>query len=316
MSERGLIWLAFGCIYFIWGSTFLAIRFAVEAFPPFLTVGTRSLVAGVVLFALAMARGVERPTARHLRRAALTGGLLFAGGQSSLAWAETFVDSGLAALVLAVIPVWMMLLQLHEKRPGVRAIVGVVLGLGGVAILVAPSSGGVAAVHPLGALLLLVSGLSWSLGSLASRSGLPSNVMLAASLQLLAGGGLACLAGVFMGELGRVEASAFTARPLLAFAYLTVFGSLVTFSAYSWLLGRCEPAAVGSYAFVNPAVAVLIGWAFGGEALSAAVLVATAVIVAGVYLVVTARPTLRHSPHGEAECLAGAGEKNIGPSSA
>lgn len=310
-SGRGMILLAFGCIYLIWGSTYLAIRFAVEAFPPFLTIGTRSLLAGAVLFGLAMARGVARPTARHWRRAALTGGLLFVTGQSTLAWVETFVDSGLAALVLAIIPVWMILLQLRQKRPGARAVGGVVLGLGGVAILVAPGSAGIAAVDPLGGVLLLACGLSWAIGSLASRSGLPSDSMMSTALQLVAGGALACVAGAAFGELGRVEASAFTARPLLAFAYLTVFGSLVTFSAYSWLLTRCEPASVGSYAFVNPAIAVLVGWAFGGEALSASVLLATGVIVAGVYLVVTSRPSSRRSPCDDPPCLEG--PKKVAP---
>ena len=303
LADRGLIWFAFGCIYLIWGSTFLAIRFVVEAFPPFLAIGLRCASAGVVLFALARMRGVgEWPTMAQWRRGALSGGLLFVTGQAVLAWVEKSVDSGVAALILAVIPVWMILLQLHQKRPGFRAVAGVTLGMAGVAILVVPGSGE-AVVDPLGGVLLLACGLSWAIGSLVSRSGLPGDSMTATSLQLIAGGGLAMLVGGLLGEVGQLEVSAFTPRPVLAFLYLMVFGSLVTFSAYSWLLTRCEPAAVGSYAFVNPAVAVLLGWAFGGETISAMVLVAAAVIIAGVYLVVTARPTTRHAPGVDVVCL-------------
>ncbi len=286
---RATLLAAFGCIYFIWGSTYLAIRFAVETLPPFLMVAGRCLIAGAVLFAWASrGRGPLALTARHWRAAAWTGGLLFAGGQAMLATVERFVDSGLSAVVLATIPVWMILLQLHRKRPGGRTIVGVVLGLGGVALLVVPQAGSGAAVEPLGAALLQLAAVSWAVGSLASRSAsLPAGSALPTALQLLAGGAAAALVGVLSGELGELGSAAVSGRSLLAFAYLTVFGTLVTFTAYAWLLNHCEPAVVGSYAFVNPVVALGLGWALGGEELSAGSLAAAAVIVAGVYLVVT-----------------------------
>lgn len=213
---------------------------------------------------------------------------MFVGGQAMLAAVERFVDSGLSALVLATIPVWMILLQIRRERPRRRTIAGIMLGLSGVALLVVPRAGAAAAVDPLGGAMLLLAALSWAIGSLASRSAeLPAGSVLATSLQLLAGGVLAALVGGLAGELGELAAAAVSARSLLAFAYLTTFGTLVTFSAYTWLLERCEPAVVGSYAFVNPVVALAMGWAVGGETLSAGALAAAAVIVAGVYLVVT-----------------------------
>ncbi len=287
-SERWLILLAFGCIYFIWGSTYLAIRFAVETLPPFMMVMGRCLVAGGVLYAWARLTGAQRPTPSHWARGVLTGGLLFGGGQAVLAGVERTVDSGLAALVLATIPVWMIVLQLSSQRPTARTIAGVVLGLGGVAILVTPGSG-VAAVDPLSGALLLLCSLSWAIGSLVSRSGLPSSSALSTALQLLGGSLVSGLISLASGELGELNVAILTPKSLFAFAYLTVFGTLVTFTAYSWLLGRCDAAAVGSYAFVNPVVAVLVGWAFGGEALSVIMIVAAVVIVAGVYLVVTSK---------------------------
>ena len=288
-APRGALLLAFGCIYFIWGSTYLAIRFAVETLPPFLMVAGRCLLAGSALYAWArLRRGRRAATRRQWRSAAWTGGLLFVGGQALLSVVERWVDSGLSALMLATIPVWMILLQIRSQRPRGRTVAGVALGLVGVALLVVPRAGGVAAVEPLGAALLLLAALSWAIGSLASRSAeLPAGSVLATSLQLLAGGALAALVGGLAGELGELAGAAVSARSLLAFAYLTVFGTLVTFSAYTWLLERCEPAMVGSYAFVNPVVALGVGWALGGEALSAGALAAAALIVAGVYLVVT-----------------------------
>ena len=287
-ASRGAILLAFGCTYFIWGSTYLAIRYAVETLPPFLMVGSRCLVAGTVLFVWARIQDRPWPELRHWRAAALTGTLFFVGGQGLLAWVERFVESGLAALFLAMIPVWMILLQARRKRPGPRTTAGVVLGLGGVALLIVPAGG--VAVDLLGGSLLLLSAFCWAVASLVSVSApRPDSDVLTTALQLLAGGCAAVIAGAITGELAGLSVGALSTRSLLAFAYLTVFGSLVTFSAYRFLLSHREPAAAGSYAFVNPMVAVIVGWAVGGETLTATTIVAGTVIVAGVYLVVTAQ---------------------------
>ncbi len=277
--------LAFGCIYLVWGSTYLAIRFAVEALPPFLMAGGRCLVAGFVLLIWARLSGTAPATSRQWRLAVLPGALFFVGAQGVLSWAERFVPSGAAALLVATMPIWMILLGARRKRPTGRTIAGVVLGLGGVALLVVPA-GEAAGVSPLGGGLVLLAALSWALGSLVSRATGETGVLTTA-LHLLCGGVLACIVGAFRGELAELAAASLSARSLLAFAYLTVFGSLVTFSAYSWLLRRFEPAIVGTYAFVNPVFAVLLGWALGGEALGVMALAAAAGVVVGVYLVVT-----------------------------
>lgn len=298
-GERLLILAAFACVYFIWGSTYLAIRFAVEALPPFLMVAGRCFISGAILYFWARWTGVAGPTTRNWLAGLLTGSLLFAGGQAILARVEQFVDSGLAALVLATIPAWMIVLQLRQKRPDRRTVVGIVLGLIGVGMLVMPGTGSGSAVDPVGALMLLFCALSWAVGSLVARSALPSSSVLTTAIQLLGGGVATTVIGLGLGEAGELLTAELTARALASFAYLTVFGTLVTFTAYAWLLDRCEPAAVGSYAFVNPVVAVVFGWAFGGESLTAMVLLAAAVIVSGVYLVVTGKKLARTEASGE-----------------
>ncbi|MEM7354952.1 MAG: EamA family transporter, partial [Acidobacteriota bacterium] len=198
------------------------------------------------------------------------------------------------------IPVWMIVLQIRQKRPTRRTVAGIVLGLGGVALLVVPA-GGSAVVDPLGGLLLVLCSLSWAIGSLSSRASLPQSSVLTTALQLLGGGVLASIVGLAAGEWSQLAATELTTRSVLAFAYLTIFGTLVTFTAYSWLLQRCEAAAVGSYAFVNPVVAVFVGWALGGESLTTTSIAAAGVIVAGVYLVVTSKKRKPSSAESSAE---------------
>lgn len=288
MSRMGSVAvLAFGCIYFIWGSTYLAIRFAVEGLPPFLMAGGRCLVAGTVLLLWARLSGMPWPRSRQWRGALLPGALFFAGGQGVLSFAERSVPSGLAALVIATVPIWMILLRTHRKRPTGRTLAGVAFGLGGVAFLVFPA-GGVSGVSPLFGGLLVMAALSWALASLISHARGESDLVTTA-LHLLCGGVAACFVGVLRGEPAALAAAPLHGRSLLAFAYLTVFGSLIAFSAYSWLLRRFEPPTVGTYAFVNPVIAVLVGWAMGGEELSTAAIAAASGVVLGVYLVVTSK---------------------------
>lgn len=293
-GDRALVVVAFACIYLIWGSTFLAIRWAVEVLPPFLMSGSRAVVAGGVLYLWERWRGEPRPALRHWRSAAFSGALLFVGCHGLLGWAERFVASGIAALFLATIPVWMVLLQARARRPRARMIAGIVLGFAGVALLVIPTADVGAAIDPLGGFVLLFSALCWAGGSLYSRSAsLPANTVVATALQLLAGGTLAWIVGGVLGEVGELDAGLLASRSFLAYLYLTICGSLVGFSAYVWLLRRCEPAVVGSYAFVNPVVAVFLGWSIGGESLAAMAWLAAAVIVVGVYLVTTAQHSQR-----------------------
>ena len=287
--------LAFSAVYLIWGTTYLAIRYAVEVIPPFLLVGTRCLIAGAVLYAWARLRGDTRPSLDAWKKAAVVGALLFVGGQGLVTVAEKTVDSGIAALIVATVPAWFILLQIRQVRPSPRTVAGVSLGLVGVTLLLAPTSGG-AAVDLMGGFLLVLAALTWAIGSLISRSGWKAEPgkktsdAMGTGVTLIAGGTLTFLLGSSTGELGQLASAELSARPILAFVYLTIFGSLAAFSAYTWLLRRFPPAAAGSYTFVNPAVAVVVGWAIGGETLTAATMTATAVIVAGVYLVVTAKP--------------------------
>ena len=279
---------AFGAVYLFWGSNFLAIRFAVETIPPFLLMGVRSLIAGVCFLAWGILRGDYDVRPRQLGYAAFTGALLFLVGQGGLAWAQQRVPSGLAALVMTTIPLWMVVIEWRiSGAPPRRATwLGLAIGFAGIALLVAPSGG----THPLlpgplPVVVMLASGFGWALGSVASRRlSLPRSLAVTAGLQLVTGSVLLCAFSWITGEWAQPIHPSW--RSLLAVAYMIVFASLVTLTAYLWLLRVSTPAMVGSYAFVNPIVAVFAGWAFAGETVTARMLIAAAVIVAGVALIV------------------------------
>lgn len=280
---------AFAAIYLLWGSNFLAIRYAAEAIPPFLMMGARSLTAGALLFAWAYARHGARPSPGHWRSALAVGTVLFVGCHGLLAWAETTVASGVAALVLATIPVWLALLDWGTggARPNSRVVAGLALGLSGLVVLVGPKPG--ADVPLPGLVALLVSAFAWAAGSILSRHlPHPKSLVLTSGMQLLCGGAVLVVAGVALGELDRIEGGTWPPRALVAFAYMVVAASLIGFTAYMWLLRVSTPARVGTYAFVNPVVALFVGWAVGGELIEARTLGASFVIVVGVALVVTA----------------------------
>ncbi len=317
---------AFAAVYFIWGSTFLAMRYAVETLPPFLMVAARCLVSGGILYGWLRLRGVPAPRREHWLSAAVVGPLLFVGGQAMVAWAQRRVPSGLAAVLLATSPLWMVLLAGRQRRSG-RAhwsvLAGLGLGLAGVAILVGPASllrGG--GIDSAGAAALLAAALSWSAGSIHSRArAWPASQPMAASAQLVAGGAALGLLSLLAGELSSLDPRALSMRSLAALAYLIVFGSLITFSAYHWLLGVASAARVATYAYVNPVVAVWLGWAVAGEPITARLLAATIAIVGGVALITTfhgraTRPALEsvgadapqeRGPGGVAPCACGAG---------
>lgn len=280
---------AFFLIYIVWGSNFLAIRYAVETIPPFLLMGVRSLLAGVCLFAWARLRGADRPTPRHWRAAASAGVLLFLGCHGLLAWAQQRVPSGIAALALATIPLWMTLLDwlwAHGPRPAGTVWIGIALGLFGLGVLVAPGRG-IGAVGPIALVALLASAFAWAAGSIVGRkSRLPSSVVLATGMQLLAGGLALVAVSVGIGEAVRFDPTGVSSRSILGFVYMVVGSSILAFTAYVWLLRVSTPSRVASYAFVNPLVAVFVGWAFGGEAVTARTVVAALLIVAGVAAIV------------------------------
>ncbi len=281
---------AFAAVYVLWGSTYLAIRFGVETIPPFLMAGTRHLTAGLLLYLWLRLRGGPRPDRRHWRTAVFIGGLMLLGGNGLVTWAEQRVPSGLAALIVASVPLWMALLDGIQKRlhPRLPVVAGLLIGLGGLLVLVAPGNfAGKGRVDLLGAGALLVAALCWTTGSLYSRQArLPKSILTATAMEMIGGGVLLWIAGLLFGEGSRLDLAAVSARSLLSLGYLIVFGSLIGFSAYVYLLHATTPARVSTYAYVNPIVAVLLGWAFAGEALTLRIALATVGIVASVVLII------------------------------
>ncbi|MBV8050351.1 MAG: EamA family transporter [Acidobacteriaceae bacterium] len=290
--SRTQIMLGFAAIYLIWGSTYLGIRYAVETIPPFLMMGIRHLTAGLVVFAYARMRGAAAPQLRHWVWALGAGILLFLGGHGILAWAEQKVPSGLAALLCATLPLWTVLLARvdgTEGRLGLKAWAGILLGFGGVALLIGPDALG-QRLDLLAAAGVLSSALLWAVGTgYTRRVELPSSKILSAAMQMICGGALLLLVSFSSGEAGRVHIHALTLLSLLSLAYLTIFGSIVAFTVYTWLVPVSSPSMLSTYAYVNPVIAVLLGWAVAHEALGLRTIVATLVIVAGVILVGTRR---------------------------
>jgi drug/metabolite transporter (DMT)-like permease len=284
--------LAFGALYLIWGSTYLAIRFAIETIPPLLMGSLRFALAGVVLYAWARASGVPRPSARQWKAASIVGALLLVVGNGGVVLAEQWVPSGLASLMIAAVPLWMVVLDWawgSRVRPTRRVAVGLVAGFGGVAVLaVSPDVGLAGPGEAFGAFLLLIAAFSWAAGSIYSRSApAPSDTRLWGAMQMLCGSGLLLGAAIAAGELGRIDPGAVSLLSALSVLYLTVFGSLVAFSAYVWLLQVSTPARVGTYTYVNPVVALALGWAFAGEPVTARSMVASAIILGAVVLITT-----------------------------
>ena len=301
---RGRLILAFAAVYLLWGSTYLAIHVAIETLPPFLMAGARHLLAGALLFAFARFRGAPAPVARDWLPALVIGGLLLLGGNGGVSWSQQRVPSGLAALIVASMPLWMVLME--WLRPGgcgprKTTMLGIALGAVGLALLVGPGEilGG-SAIDPLGAGVLVLASLSWALGSLISRawrgSGSP---WLAASMQMLSGGALLVVFGLAVGEGARLDLARVSTGSWLAYLYLVVFGSLAGFTAYLWLLGATTVAKASTYAYVNPVVAVFLGWAFAGEAVTPRVLVAAAIIIAAVVIITAVRPARARATSSE-----------------
>jgi drug/metabolite transporter (DMT)-like permease len=290
---RAKLLLAFAAVYLIWGSTYLAIRFAIETVPPFLVGGFRFIIAGSLMYVFLRMRGEARPTGAQWRSAFIIGPLLLTGGNGGIVWSEQFVPSGVVALMVACVPLWMLLLAWLRggSPPSAREWFGVAMGLIGVSMLV--SLGGVQAagsVSLLAALVMLCSTLSWSVGSMFAREApLPSSPLLASAMEMLIGGAGMLLIALLRGEFTQLASSSVSMRSALSIVYLAGFGSIVAFSAYKWLLSRVSPALVGTYAFVNPVVAVALGWAFASEALTSRTLLAMVVIV-GAVVMISLRP--------------------------
>jgi drug/metabolite transporter (DMT)-like permease len=293
-SSRVTVILAFAAVYLIWGSTYLAIRYAIQTLPPFLMAATRFLTAGTIVLIWASFRGdrISRsPTA--WRRAFVIGALLLLCGNGGVTWSEKYVASGLTALLVATEPLWVVMLnwRLNRKRPNAKVLMGVLIGLAGVGLLVSGAfkrSNAGPFMSLLGAVVIVASALAWAGGSVyASRSPIKTSTSMAAAMQMLAGGSLLVLVALINGEFKHLNFTNASLVSIGALGYLIVFGSIVAFTAYSWLLQKVATAHVATYAYVNPVVAVFLGWLIASEPLTARMLVSTAVIVGSVVLITT-----------------------------
>ena len=284
---------AFFCVYVVWGTNFLAIRYMVETIPPMLAMGVRSVIAGAILYVWGRLRGGSRPKLAEWGEAALAGAFLFLGAHGTLAWGETRVPSGIAALVMATIPVWMVLvdwLAAKGRRPAPAVWLGLASGVAGLIVLTDPASLRGQTASAVGLLVLLASPPCWAIGSIIAR-GQPKRhpLTMIAGMQLLAGGTMLLAASGAVGEFRGFDIGAVSARSLAALVYTIVFGSVLTLTAYLWMLNVVSAARVSTYAFVNPLIAVAIGWALAGEEITARTLVAAALILAGVAAVMMKR---------------------------
>lgn len=277
-------------VYLVWGSTYLAIRIAIETLPGFTMAAVRFLVAGAILYLWGRRTGGAAPTRAEWLRLAGIGALLLLGGNGGVVWAEHRIGSGVAALLVAIEPVWVALLApmvIGAKRSGLVTAAGLALGVGGVAALVLRRAGDEATrADPAGAVAVVIASLCWALGSLWSvRGGLPASRTVSVGGQMLAGGAFLAAAGAVTGEWSTIEPGGFSARSITALLYLVTFGSIAAFSAYTYLLQKTPPLVASTYAFVNPLVAVVLGWLFADEAVGARVALATLLILGAVALI-------------------------------
>ena len=289
------VWMALAIVYVIWGSTYLAIAVAVETIPPFLMAGTRFVIAAGILFLVAGRFGnVEGDHLgwRQWGAATVVGGLLLVGGNGGLAWAEQRVDTGVAALIIATVPIWMVVLAtfMREERVSARIVAGLLLGFAGTALLVRAAGAGDGGLDPVGLVVLLASSLCWAAGSVLSRRmPLPGRPLVSTSMQMLAGGVLLLALGAALEEFRGLDPAAVSAHSLAGLGYLIVFGSLVAFSAFVWVVRNAPPSLVSTYAYVNPVVAVFLGWLVLREPVTAPMLLAAGLVIGAVALIVAKR---------------------------
>ncbi len=280
---------SFASVYIIWGSTYLAIRYAVDTLPPFLMAGVRFLVAGLILYAWTASRGAPAPKRVHWRSTLIIGALLLLAGNGGVVWAEQHIPTGIASLIVAVVPLWIVLIDWFRpggSRPGLPVMVGVLVGLAGIGLLVGGGDGNNAPIDPLGILSILIATICWAGGTFYARSAsLPSNPLQATGMEMLCGGLWLLLLGTLLGEWGQLDLAKVTTPSIIALAYLIVFGSLVAFTAYIYLINHAPPARAATYAYVNPVVAVVLGWLFRGEPLTIRTLIAAGIIIGSVVII-------------------------------
>ena len=293
-------------VYIVWGSTYFAIAVMIQTLPPLLAAGIRFGIAGALVLGFLWLRErlsspdgepAERATWKQWRAAAIVGTLLLLGGNGGVVLSELFIPSGIAAVIVATTPIWLVVFDsaLTRRRPSALAIGGIGAGLVGVAILLVPVDG-LDAIDPLGVLLVLFAELSWAAGSIyARRAPLPRSGLLGTGMEMLAGGAALVIAGSLIGEIGRTDPSRFSVESLAAVAYLIVFGSILAFTAYTWLLAHVPVSTVGTYAYVNPIVAVALGAVFLSEPITPRTVLASVIIIGAVVAMVSGRPREAHA---------------------
>lgn len=294
--SKALVVSAFAAVYLIWGATYLAIRYAVETIPPFLMGGGRFLIAGVLLYAVLRFTGTSAPGRIHWKHATVAGVLLLGIGNGGVNWSERRVSSSVAALLIAVTPLWFALLEWLRPngiRPRAQTIVGIVIGFAGMTLLVFSRGGGPAvAIDPAGVAVLMVASFCWATGSLYVRyTPKPDSALIGVSLQMIMGGAVLLIMGLVAGEAATFEVAKVSSHSAIGFFFLIFIGSFVGFTAYSWLLKVSTPARVSTYAYVNPVIAVFLGWAIGGETLTSQMLMAAAIVLLGVVIITTRKST-------------------------
>jgi len=281
---------AFGAIYIIWGSTYLAIRYAVETIPPFLMMGSRSLLAGLILYLWGRLNGNGEIKREHLPSLFIIGTLFFLIGHGLLAWGQQNVPSGLAAVLIASEPLWILVIEfffIRDIRVKLKGILGLILGFAGIVFLVISTSEvSFADGSFTGSAVIILGALSWGAGAVYSRvAKLPKSAMISAGMELIIGGSLLLITGFLLNEENKIQLSAIPVRSIISLIYLIIFGSIITFSAYVWLLGQTSATRISTHTYVNPVIAVFLGWLVGGEKLTFALLIATITIIISVFLV-------------------------------
>lgn len=295
-KNRNLILLiaAFAAVYILWGSTYLAIKYAIETLPPFLMAGSRFVFAGVVLMIWArLSKDYERPKAAHWKTSFVVGTLLLLGGNGGVVFAQHYISSSLAALLVATEPFWIVLLSwlwLGKSRPNLKTVLGIAVGFFGVWLLIngqtTNSAANIGSMQFFGAIAVMLAALSWATGSIYGlRSPVPKSSILTAGMQMFSGGMVLLVVSLIMGEWSTFSISQVSARSLYGVIYLMIFGSLIGYTAYSWLLKNAQPEMVATYAYVNPIVAIFLGWLIAGESFTGQMLIGAGVIVGSVMLI-------------------------------
>lgn len=284
--------LAFGAIYLIWGSTYLATRYAIETIPPLMMIGIRSLIAGTILYLISRLKNKEKIKRENIFPLLTLGAMFFLIGHGLLAWAQLYVPSGMAAVLVTPEPLWIMGIEwffLKDTRVKLRGILGLFLGFCGVVYLIASTTGNATSNNDmLGSALIVVSTLSWGAGAVYSRvANVPKSPMLSSGMELIFGGTLVLITSIIIGEPSQFQLSQVTLKSFFGLLYLITFGSVIAFSTYIWLLGHTSVTRISTHTYVNPVIAVFLGWLFANEQITTALLIATIFIIISVYLVLS-----------------------------